>query len=1387
MKKSLSLFFILIATCLPLLAQSNNNEDEVVKIDRFNYGAYREGQVIVKFRPESAVRVRRNAQGKFASASVSRVTDVLNSLGFEEADELMPLSGNQVAPRKMRAFNGTEIQDKNLSKLYCFRVAKDAQLDVHRAVEQLQALDEVEYAEPNYIVYALSTTASDSSMYVQEPLYSQQWGPEAIGLPALWDQPKVTTKRPVIAIIDTGVDIEHPDLAANIWTNEKEANGADGEDDDNNGFVDDIHGYDFVNQTGKIADYNGHGTHCAGIAAAVGNNGIGITGANPDALIMPVAVMQSDGTGDIATIIKGIDYATANGADVISMSLGTYSYSLALEQSLGKAYAKAAIVAAAGNDQRCIINHVCPLNNKFGAPMFPAAFQFVLGVEATDGFGFLAGFSNYDEEDGPYYSTYFSETQLYNYELRAPGVDIVSTFPKGRYRVMNGTSMACPLAAGAISRLLQCKEYPTKELLFGDLINTRKINIDVMSAYQIADNDRRPTLSTVTYYLTDTLGDNDGRADAGDTLAIYPVLRNNWGTAQNIQMWLEMGDDLEDASLITFLDTDKVDFGTPLTSYAKSPSLNPLRLVVSKNCVDGRHIRLMLKATCDNMENMVEQPITLVVENGVEIGGMQTQDLTLYPDVHYIVTSNLVIPKGVTLRIMPGTTLKFKEFTGLAVAEGGHLVAIGKPDSMITFTTADLNSGGQFNGITATAIDTFAYCLFSNLGHEESKFILSGQRAYDKPYCSTINHCTFILNETYNVIRGQVNMTSSVIYSNITTFGTINEADLCNIELTNICSNYRPSRVVGAPGACAGLPNLWVNGHTHTWINNNVFANTALSPISGIIGGPFLENINAERQDGALLIDMPQYWGGNREDIIREGIWDMNHKWTTNLCYYDLSKRLSRPSPLAHGIVWKVVVNGYDAQDEFEQLPPLGVGRHKFEVYFNRAMDTVYTPMLTMGVRSPYTQISIAENGSWSADSTIYTAYLNLTGSMATDGLCRIYVADAKDNEHFEIPIENTRFNVQVSAAGSMSTGFMAEAGLGKVNLEWNNQDANIADVLGYNMYRYTMDTLGNCLDTLRLNTELIDDTLYTDFSVTPGTTYYYYYKVLRTDLQENSPSRTVASTPFTASKGDANGSMTVDVADVVTEIAYLTNENPQPFIFEAADVNSDGIINILDVVGTINIIVHPETSSLGFSDDNTAVYTIEDGILYVETPVVLGGVQFTLAADRESTSILPLEALQGFEQVGTWSDDDTYTFLAYSMSGKTLPVGKHALLCIGDASVEGIVLSNPRGQNVPAIQGNATAISVAEAMQMRTAYPNPFTTEVTIPYVIGQTGTHDVRLVFTNVAGLVIDTYTAQQSFGEYSYTWRPAAALPAGVYFVTLYVDDKALQVAKLIRAVK
>ena len=355
-------------------------------------------------------------------------------------------------------------------------------------------------------------------------------------LPQLWQQPIITQKRPIIAILDTGVDIDHPDLKANIWTNTKESEGAEDYDDDGNGFKDDLHGWDFVNQTGRIGDWNGHGTHCAGIAAAVGGNGIGIVGANPDALIMPVTVMQSDGTGDVATIIKGIDYAVANGADIISMSFGSYGESKVEEQALGRAYQKAVLVAAAGNDGKCL-NHAHP-GQIFPMPMYPASYTFVLGVQAMNGEGNITGWSNYDD-NGPTYSGW-GEDKLYNYELLAPGINIESTYPGGNYKTLNGTSMATPMVAGALSRLIQSKEYANKEYLFGDLINACSATggLDIYKAFSIKDEDRKPELSFVTYEMDDStnVGDGDGRADAGEVIDFYPIVRNSWGKAKRTRI-----------------------------------------------------------------------------------------------------------------------------------------------------------------------------------------------------------------------------------------------------------------------------------------------------------------------------------------------------------------------------------------------------------------------------------------------------------------------------------------------------------------------------------------------------------------------------------------------------------------------------------------------------------------------------------------------------------------------------------------------------------------------------------------------------------------------------------------------------------------------------------
>ncbi len=475
--------------------------------------------------------------------------------------------------------------------------------------------------------------------------------------------------------------------------------------------------------------------------------------------------------------------------------------------------------------------------------------------------------------------------------------------------------------------------------------------------------------------------------------------------------------------------------------------------------------------------------------------------------------------------------------------------------------------------------------------------------------------------------------------------------------------------------------------------------------------------------------------------------------------------------------------------------------KHKFEVYFNRPMNTAVKPTIAMGVVEPYNQIPIEEDGNWSADSLVYTAHLTVDGKMNVDGVNRIYVAGAEDSEYFEIPIENMRFNVNVQSAGSLATHFFAEAGLGKVNLTWETDEEDFEDLLGYNIVRYTehvdsiyesdFDKYGdweNHLvlrgDTTIINKTLIDsrDQSFTDYEVVPGTTYYYQIKQLTTSMSSYDLSNVVAATPLTASKGDANGSMSVDVADVVTEVAYMTYQDPQPFIFEAADVITDGLINVLDVVGTVNIIKNP-TDISNMNVNSSAIYSIENGILYVESDIALGGVQFRFNV-TEGEDITPLEALNGFEIVNDDQGQNGHLFFAFSMTGKSLAPGKHALLQIGDAKITEVVLCDTTGRNVIGIDGTISNIGVIETMQMDIPYPNPFTESLTIPYRIGKDGIHKVKIVISTIAGGIVAMHTENAEYGYHSWTWNAGGNIGNGIYLVSLYVDEMLMQTAKAVK---
>ncbi len=1406
---------------LPMAAQvvNDDNEDGVVKLNA-NQSKYEcvPGQVLVKFKDADRVQVNAS-RGMFRSTSVDRVTQVFNQYGVQDMEQLLPMSKVTGRPRRAKAYNGETIVERDLTQLYKVTVSADKVHETMRLVENLNELDEVEFAEPNYKMFIMVDDHIADS-YSSNPSVGEQWYLDAYGVKELWNKPILNAARPVIAILDTGVDTTHPDLVDNIWTNMAEAEGEKGYDNDGNGFAGDVHGWDFVNNSPNVRDNNMHGTHVAGIAAAA-NNGIGIVGANPLAYIMPVTVMQSDGTGDVATIIQGINYAVANGATVINMSLGSYTNSHALRQALENAYYSAVIVASAGNDSKPISKECgklpCP------APCFPAAYSFVLGVMATTEGGYCAGFTNFDC-DGPNYSpsATLNDPDGFNYELKAPGTNILSTIPGGKYKALQGTSMSAPLVAGAISALRMVKQYDTQEMLWGDLTHTD----DIAEACNLSSQPADLELVKVQYKDRKELADEteedyngDGEIDAGETVNIYPVLRTTHGPANNIHIHLEVGDN-EDPDVVQIL-SETVDFGVNLTSYAKGVSLNPLQVRVPSGIVDGRHVRLKLVATCDDLNEAYEKDFVFVVNNMVKISGIIDTDRTLTADHVYHVTDNIAIPEGVTLTIEPGTRLEFDEGTGLA--SYGKLKAKGIPGKPIVFTgyngarwidiTTHEPSGEKvthnwlytnsdstlFTVLpteqTPNRFDSFTKYIYLddmttnpgnqylNLGNYTDEFEnvayvdISGKDDFLKDpnwltpsVLQMLNdyrtYCNLDKNEGEDYFYVYFGIPTWCVYAN-----PIDTLSYCIIEdffgrsgwkrqpyMDNciISPAEQPSYTV-MERLCANRSNFSIKSQSplycggHSFRNSNI-VNSDLGEISIFESGNynnfsirhlltcnFFNNLMKWTGGGKYqgekymfgsasstpIVEKtlrPSYFGSGREDQIRPLIFEIgNAPYTYGAV--DLSNMLTRPVADAHGIVWKVCVNGKDAQDEYEDLAPLGVGKHKFEVYFNRSMNKAVAPEISFGVRDPFTQNVVEEEGEdfgWNEEGTIYTAYCTVTGKTNSDGTNRIYVRGAEDDEFFEIPYEKTRFNVILDAAGSMATGFAAEAGMGKVRLTWNNENNDFDDAMGFNVYRYGEEyekflpagwyddgyheeRIIMVADTVRLNQEILDITTteYTDYDVTPGETYGYYYKVLSTDLQEYDVSNVVAATPLTSVTGDADGSGDVKVGDVISTVNYILGENPKPFIFEAADVNTDQNVDVLDVIGIIQLILNqPSGSRFSIESMAQAVYTVEDGMLYIETPVTLAGVQAQLSLNENgkmsNENLAAAADMKGFEIASTWLTENDYRLLAYSFGSKVLMPGKHAIMTIGNADITSLRLSDTQGNSVLAVPGDATAIKDA-------------------------------------------------------------------------------------------
>ena len=377
------------------------NEAAGVRLDL----PHSEGELLIRFAP----------QGDVSESDVARANALMSTLGSAEVT-----------------------QEYSIVPGLCL-IPLPQGMTVEEGIRLLSGRDDVLYVEPNYEVKALSLIPND-------PMFGQLWNMHNTGqtlgtvdadidAPEAWEIATSSSgaiEEVIVAVLDTGVDYTHPDLAANMWVNEAEYNGTPGVDDDGNGYVDDIYGYDFSNYDGDPIDDEGHGSHVSGIIGAVGNNAEGVAGVCWDVKIMAVKFLGAYGSGWTSDAVTSVQYATLMGARVMSNSWGGGAYSSALEDAI-RAAGDAGIlfIASAGNGYH---------SNNDDIPYYPPSYELdnIIAVLSTDHDDRLSEHSNYG---------------LTSIDLGAPGGDffnqIRSCYRDGGYYWMYGTSMATPHVSGA--------------------------------------------------------------------------------------------------------------------------------------------------------------------------------------------------------------------------------------------------------------------------------------------------------------------------------------------------------------------------------------------------------------------------------------------------------------------------------------------------------------------------------------------------------------------------------------------------------------------------------------------------------------------------------------------------------------------------------------------------------------------------------------------------------------------------------------------------------------------------------------------------------------------------------------------------------------------------
>lgn len=682
--------------------------------------------------------------------------------------------------------------------------------DIWSIVDNTNNQNAVEIAEPVYKYYTSEESVPsaeynkgmEKQWYLKDQKLESVWGNEDYG--------NTAGEGTVVAVIDTGVDYNHEDLQDNIWTNSAEVSGTTGADDDNNGYVDDVHGINLIDPNETPMDDHGHGTHVAGIIA-MENNNVGGVGIAYKSKIMPIKAGGSDGTFNSTDIAKGIEYAYKNGADVINMSFGSSAHSALIENALQDAFGSCVLVAAAGNESAPTADAPPMFSNKVN--MYPAAYSYVIGVMAYDENNKFASFSNWD----------YKPNANAEYEVVAPGVSVYSTLPNGRYASWNGTSMAAPMvsAEAAILRSsLKDKDTYSSRYIMGQLVGATEdtityYNEDVKKTYNYKKlsltasltNKPKPNITVDEIYAFDSediskSNNGDGIIQPGETIDLAIGLRNQWGAAKDVTITVNATTNGMDNQYVEFISDNEVaideigSFGTQNNGFIYNGSKtvigveHPIRVKIKENAPNDLNIKFNINYRAKNgldekdgtvYTQLKDTAYTIHIVKGIILSGEIKNDVTLTEDNYYIVQNSLFIPKGVTVNVEEGTKIQFWESDQYSVYGDNDIAYISVQGRM------------NFNGTESKPIELFTGKNFEDYRVQVEKVVPGtidmNYVNIENPYIdiSSGSHLNFTQNYDYVKKRA---------YSN--DGGTVEEEDSPKINATYLekskISNLRATR-----------------------------------------------------------------------------------------------------------------------------------------------------------------------------------------------------------------------------------------------------------------------------------------------------------------------------------------------------------------------------------------------------------------------------------------------------------------------------------------------------------------------------------------------------------------------------------------------------------------